>query len=45
MITEGVLLTTPNSGRIYISFAHTEEDIDKIIDTVDLVANEFRGVL
>ena len=45
MITEGVILSAPKSGTTYMSFAHTEEDIDKIIDTVDHVSDEFKGVL
>ncbi len=41
LINEGVILTLPTSGHIYLSFAHTHEDIDEIIEKVNLVLNKY----
>ncbi len=41
MINEGVILTLPTSGHIYLSFAHTHEDIDEIIGKVNLVLDKY----
>lgn len=35
VITEGVLLSAPNMGSIFLSFAHTEEDLERIIGAVN----------
>lgn len=37
MINEGVLLSLPTSNHIYLSFAHTEEDIEAIINAAHRV--------
>ena len=41
LINEGVILTLPTSGHIYLSFAHTREDIDEIIRKVNLVLDKY----
>ena len=41
LINEGVILTLPTSGHIYLSFAHTYEDIDEIIRKVNLVLDKY----
>ena len=41
LINEGVILTLPTSGHIYLSFAHTHEDMDEIIRKVNLVLNKY----
>ena len=41
LINEGVILTLPTSGHIYLSFAHTHEDIDEIIRKVNLVLDKY----
>lgn len=41
LINEGVILTLPTSGHIYLSFAHTHEDIDEIIQKVNLVLDKY----
>lgn len=41
LINEGVILTLPTSGHIYLSFAHTHEDIEEIIEKVNLVLDKF----
>lgn len=41
LINEGVILTLPNSGHIYLSFAHSAEDIEEIIDKANLVLNKY----
>ena len=35
VITEGVLLSAPSSGSIFVSFAHTDEDMQRIVDAVN----------
>ncbi|MCY3752061.1 MAG: aminotransferase class III-fold pyridoxal phosphate-dependent enzyme [Gammaproteobacteria bacterium] len=41
LINEGVILTLPTSGHIYLSFAHTYEDIEEIIEKVNLVLDKY----
>ena len=41
LINEGVILTLPTSGHIYLSFAHSAEDIDEIIDKANLVLDKY----
>ena len=41
LINEGVILTLPTSGHIYLSFAHTHEDIEEIIEKVNLVLDKY----
>lgn len=41
LINEGVFLTVPSSDHIYLSFAHTAEDIDLILGKVDTVFNRY----
>ena len=41
LINEGVILTLPTSGHIYLSFAHTHEDMDEIIWKVNLVLDKY----
>ncbi len=41
LINEGVILTLPTSGHIYLSFVHTREDIDIIIDRANRVLNKY----
>ena len=41
LINEGVILTLPTSGHVYLSFAHTHEDIDEIIGKVNLVLDKY----
>jgi len=47
LITEGVFFTIPHNGLSILSFAHTEEDVQKIIDAVgfSLDKNNFAEVL
>ncbi len=35
LINEGVLLSLPTSNHIYLSFAHTDSDIDFILDKIE----------
>lgn len=37
LINEGVLLSLPTSNHVYLSFAHTEADITRILDAVSTV--------
>lgn len=41
LINEGVILTLPTSGHIYLSFAHTADDIEEIIQKVNLVLDKY----
>ena len=41
LINEGVILTLPTSHHIYLSFMHTSEDIDVIIDRTNLVLDKY----
>ncbi len=47
LINAGVFLTIPTSGHSYLSFAHCEQDIDTILQTVWAVFDryDFEGVL
>ena len=35
LINEGVILASPPSGQTFLSFAHTEEDIQRILNAVN----------
>jgi glutamate-1-semialdehyde 2,1-aminomutase len=41
LINEGVFLTVPSSDHIYLSFVHTEAEIDLILEKVDTVLNRY----
>jgi len=41
MINEGVILTLPTSNHIYLSFVHTADDIDEIVEKVNLVLDKY----
>jgi glutamate-1-semialdehyde 2,1-aminomutase len=41
MINEGILLSLPTSNHIYLSFAHTDADIDRIIAKVHVVLDTY----
>lgn len=41
MINEGVLLSLPTSNHIYLSFAHTEADIDEIVVKAGVVLDRY----
>lgn len=46
LINEGVLLSLPTSNHIYLSFAHTETDIDEIVAKAGVVLDRYDfGVL
>ena len=41
LINEGVLLSLPTSNHVYLSFAHTDADIDRILRAVDTVLDTY----
>jgi len=41
LINEGVLLSLPTSNHIYLSFAHTEADIDEIVAKAAVVLDRY----
>jgi len=41
LINEGVFFNIPTSDHIYLSFAHTDQDIDRILEKVELVLDRF----
>lgn len=41
LINEGVLLSLPTSNHIYLSFAHTDADIDHVLKKVALVLDRY----
>ena len=41
LINEGVILTLPTSNHIYLSFVHTEDDIEEIIEKANLVLDKY----
>lgn len=41
LINEGVLLSLPTSNHIYLSFAHTESDVDRILGAVSTVLDTY----
>jgi glutamate-1-semialdehyde 2,1-aminomutase len=47
LINEGVLLSLPTSNHIYLSFAHTDADIDRVLDMTSTVLDryDFRGIV
>lgn len=47
LINEGVLLSLPTSNHIYLSFVHTEADIDRVIEKTSVVLNtyDFRAIV
>lgn len=42
LMTEGVLLCGPGSGSAFLSFAHTDEDVAKIIDAMNATLDKFK---
>jgi len=40
LINEGVLLSWPSAGNIFLSFVHTEEDLQEIINAVNSCLNK-----
>ena len=47
LINEGVMLSLPTQNHIYLSFAHSDEDIDLILKKIDVVLDryDFKSVL
>jgi len=47
LMTEGVLLSWPSAGYTFLSFAHTEEDVQRVIDAINasLDKNKFEEVV
>lgn len=47
LINEGVLLSLPTSNHIYLSFAHTEADVDRVLASTSKVLDryDFRGIV
>jgi len=41
LINEGILLSIPTSNHIYLSFAHGQADIDRILQKVDVVLEKY----
>ena len=41
LINEGVLLSLPTSNHIYLSFAHSDENISQIIEKTELVLEQY----
>jgi glutamate-1-semialdehyde 2,1-aminomutase len=41
MISEGVLLSLPASNHVYLSFAHSDEDIARILEKVTVVLDQY----
>ena len=41
LITEGVLLSLPTSNHIYLSFVHTQADIDEIVTKAGVVLDRY----
>jgi glutamate-1-semialdehyde 2,1-aminomutase len=41
LINEGVLLSLPRSNHIYLSFAHSDEDIDLILEKIEIVLSRY----
>ncbi|MFX0194658.1 MAG: aspartate aminotransferase family protein [Candidatus Hodarchaeota archaeon] len=41
-INEGIILSWPSSGGIFLSFAHTDEDIEKIIEAVNISLENYK---
>lgn len=42
LMSEGVLLCPPSSGSSFLSFAHTDEDVARILDAVNSTLGKFR---
>jgi glutamate-1-semialdehyde aminotransferase len=42
LMPEGIFLTNPMLKSIYLSFAHTEEDVAKIIEAVNSSLDKYR---
>jgi glutamate-1-semialdehyde 2,1-aminomutase len=42
LINQGILLSWPSSGSIFLSFIHMDEDLEKIIDAVDISFKKYR---
>jgi glutamate-1-semialdehyde 2,1-aminomutase len=47
LINEGVLLSLPTSNHIYLSFAHTDADIDRVLTATAAVLDryDFRSIV
>ena len=41
LIIEGTLLSLPTSNHIYLSFAHSDEDIDQILENIETVFGRY----
>ena len=41
LINSGILLSLPTSNHIYLSFAHVDADIDRILDRVAAVLDTY----
>jgi len=41
LINAGILLSLPTSNHVYLSFAHTDADIEKILEAVAVVLDRF----
>jgi glutamate-1-semialdehyde 2,1-aminomutase len=41
LMAEGVLLCAPSSGSSFLSFAHTDEDVAKILEAVNVTLDKF----
>jgi glutamate-1-semialdehyde aminotransferase len=42
LIPEGVLLSWPSQGQTFLSFAHTEEDIKRVIGAVNSSLDKYK---
>lgn len=42
LINHGIILSWPSSGSIFLSFVHTDEDNEKIIEAVNLSLEKYR---
>lgn len=42
LMPDGVFLSVPSSGSIFLSFAHTEEDMQRIISAVNSSLDEYK---
>jgi hypothetical protein len=47
MINEGILLSLPTSNHIYLSFAHSDDDIAQILEKIETVLDhhDFRTLV
>lgn len=42
LISEGVFLSWPSAGMTFLSFAHTDEDVQKVIDSINSSLGKYR---